>query len=254
MNTTFDFKEIGLTTRDKRVYEALLLTPGISLRKIADDTGINRGSVYESIKQLLAIGLVGSLQSGKRQQFVAQDPSVIVDLLQERRQAAAQAERSATAYISTLAKQRPDNGETHSFAVYYEGDEGITAILRDVLKTMRDSDSKHYYVISSKRIRNYMYHNFRNYTQQRIKANIQVSVIAVGEGGEKEFLANRVWLEDTEEASNCYTIIYGTKTAFISITEENILSGIVIDNEGVTNMQKLEFVRLWNQLWDQKSS
>jgi sugar-specific transcriptional regulator TrmB len=243
----FDFKEIGLTTRDKRVYEALLLNPGASLRKIAESTNINRGSVYESIKDLTSTGLVGSVQAGQRQQFIAQEPGLIVDLLQERRQAAVDAERAANRYIARLSHEQPET-DSPSFAVYYEGDEGIAAILRDVLKTMRASESKHYYAISTKRIREYMYHNYRNYTQQRIKANIQVSVIAVGEGGEKDFLSNRVWLPEADVNTNCYTLMYETKTAFISLSDENILSGIVIDNEGVTNLQKLEFVRLWDQL------
>lgn len=249
MTGEFDFKEIGLSTRDKRVYEALLINPGASLRKIAETTSINRGSVYESIKDLTSAGLVGSVQSGQRQQFIAQEPSLIIDLLQERRQAAIDAERAANRYITRLSREQPES-ETPSFAVYYEGDEGVAAILRDVLKTMRNSESKHYYAISTKHIREYMYHNFRNYTQQRIKANIQVSVISVGEGGEKDFLSNRVWLSETESDStpNCYTIMYETKTAFISISQENVLTGIVIDNEGVTNLQKLEFDRLWNQL------
>jgi sugar-specific transcriptional regulator TrmB len=248
MDTNFDFGEIGLTTRDKRVYEALYLNPGSSLRKIADETNINRGSVYESIKQLTTAGLVGSVQTGKRQQFIAQDPQLIVELLSERRQAATNAERLAGKYIANLARHVPEQASTPSFAVYYEGDEGIAAILRDVLKTMRVSDDKHYYVISSKRIRAYMYHNFHNYTQQRIKSNIRVSVIAVGEGGEQDFLANRVWMPDNEGDTNCYTIMYDTKTAFISISDENILSGIVIDNEGVTNLQKLQFSRLRDEL------
>jgi hypothetical protein len=154
----------------------------------------------------------------------------------------------ANKYIAALAKQQPDDSNAPSFAVYYEGDEGIAAILRDVLKTMRVSENKHYYVVSSKRIRAYMYHNFHNYTQQRIKANIQVSVIAVGEGGEQDFLSNRVWMPDDEGDTNCYTIMYDTKTAFISISDENVLSGIVIDNEGVTQLQRLQFAKIWQAL------
>ena len=49
-----DFSIIGLSTRDKRVYEALLAIPNSSLRAIAETTNINRGSVYESIKSLRA--------------------------------------------------------------------------------------------------------------------------------------------------------------------------------------------------------
>jgi sugar-specific transcriptional regulator TrmB len=246
METAFNFDSIGLSTRDKRVYEALLANPGASLRRLADDTGINRGSAYESVKDLVAAGLVGSVQTGKRQRFIAQDPALIVEILEERRQASLHAERQATAYIESLTKLQTVAEEIPSFAVYYEGDEGVASILRDVLKTMRVSKHKHYSVVSSKRIRNYMYHNFTNYTQQRVKAGIEVSVISVGEGGAQDELADRVWLPDDSSDANCYTIIYGTKTAFISISEENVLSGIVIDNEGVANLQRLLFQQVWN--------
>lgn len=248
MKSSFDFNEIGLSTRDKRVFEALLQSPGSSLRKIANETGINRGSVYESVKQLTANGLIGSMQTGQRQHFVAQDPALIIDILRERQDAAHRAERTAASYIQQLQATAPRNAQTPSFAVYYEGDEGVAAILRDVLKTMRASHDKHYFVISSKRIRQYIYTNFVNYTQQRIKYGIRVSVLAVGEGGQNDQLANRLWLPEGDVPTNCYTIVYGSKTAFISLDEQNVLSGIVIDNEGVTSLQKLQFSTMWEQL------
>ena len=249
MKNSFDFAEIGLETRDKRVYEALLAQPQSSLRHIASTTGINRGSVYESIKQLVAIGLVGSIQAGKQQRYIAQDPSTIIELLKERQRQAQNAETEATQYIRALAKQQPEATETPSFAIYYEGDEGVAAILRDVLKTMRDAPTKHYYAISSKQIRHYIYANFPNFTRQRIRDGVEVSVIAIGEGGGQDALSNRRWLRmDDGDGANSYTIIYANKTAFISMTEQNILSGIVIDDPGVTNVQKEEFTRLWDTL------
>lgn len=250
MSTNFDFTEIGLETRDKRVYEALLEHPQASLRHIATTTGINRGSVYESIKQLVAAGLVGSIQAGKQQRYIAQDPTIIIELLKERQRQAQNAELVATDYIKQLAKQgTSDPDDAPSFAIYYEGDEGIAAILRDVLKTMRDAPNKHYYAISSKHIRSYIYANFPNFTRQRIKEGIEVTVIALGEGGEQDPLANRRWLpvEPGSEA-DCYTLIYDTKTAFISMNEQNVLSGIVIDNPGVASLQKEQFKRLWATL------
>jgi sugar-specific transcriptional regulator TrmB len=249
MDKGFNFAEIGLETRDRRVYEALLERPQSSLRHIAANTGINRGSVYESVKQLVAIGLVGSIQTGKQQRYIAQDPAIIIELLKERQRQAQTAEVEAAQYIETLAKQPTEPADVPSFAVYYEGDEGIAAILRDVLKTMREASHKHYYVISSKQIRRYIYANFPNFTRQRIKEGVEVSVIAIGEGGESDPLSNRRWLRmDDGDGANCYTIVYANKTAFISMNEQNILSGIVIDNQGVTNVQREQFTRLWDTL------
>lgn len=249
MDKTFNFSEIGLETRDKRVYEALLERPQSSLRHIAANTGINRGSVYESIKQLVAVGLVGSIQSGKQQRYIAQDPAVIIELLQERQRQAQYAEAQATQYIEKLAKVHAEEIEKPSFAIYYEGDEGVSTILRDVLKTMRSAKSKHYYVISSKQIRHYIYANFPNFTRQRIRDGVEVSVIAIGEGGEQDPLSNRRWLRmDNGDGANCYTIMYANKTAFISMNEQNVLSAIVVEDPSVTNLQKEQFARLWDTL------
>ena len=62
-----DFSIIGLSTRDKRVYEALLAIPNSSLRAVAETTNINRGSVYKSIKSLRTAELVNSITQGKQQ-------------------------------------------------------------------------------------------------------------------------------------------------------------------------------------------
>lgn len=249
MKSVFDFSDVGLNTRDKRVYEALLATPDASLRKIAELTGINRGSVYESVKQLASSGLVASSTSGQRQSYIAQDPELIIELLKERQQVAVRAEASAAQYITTLRSQASGPEDSGSLAVQFDGDEGVAAVLRDVLKTMRASQDKHYRVLSSKRVRQYIYHNFTNYTQQRVKARIRVSVIAVGEGGQTDPLSDRVWLPNPDAVSdNCYTIIYGQKTAFISLSDTNVLRTVVVDDQGIANLQKLQFRKLWDSL------
>ena len=97
MTETFRFEEIGLETRDKRVYEALVASPQSSLRKLAADTGINRGSVYESIKKLAEQGLVGSIEVGKQRRYTASNPDVIIELLRERQEQATAARALAEA-------------------------------------------------------------------------------------------------------------------------------------------------------------
>ena len=245
MAELFDFEEIGLTHRDKRVYETLVANPGSSLRSIAGLTEINRGSVYESIKRLVDVGLVGSIEVGKQRRYNASQPHTILELLHERQTQAAIAERSAAAYIATLPSSTQPN-EVVPFATYYEDLEGIAAILRDVIGTCRKQPGHPYRVISTKRVRDHMYQNFRNFTQRRIAENIAVKALAVGSGGMQDELSERKWLDaERGDAPNCYTIIYGDKTAFITMNDVNVLSGIVIDNPGITQLQKELFDRLW---------
>lgn len=249
MSKGFDWRTIGLEIRDRRVYEALVACPQSSLRKIAAGTGINRGSVYESIKSLTECGLVGTIDVGKQTRYSAADPSAIVELLKEKRSDLEAAERRANRYIETLAEQ--DNTTTQApFATFYSDREGIAAILRDVIATCRGGGKNSTYrVISTKRVRELIYDNFRNFTQRRIAENISVRVIAVGTGGKQDGLSERRWLSATRgDAPNCYTLIYGKKSAFISANESGILSAIVIDNAGVTQLQKELFDHLWQTL------
>ena len=248
MTKHFRFEEIGLETRDRRVYEALVQSPRSSLRKIAADTGINRGSVYESMKKLAEQGLVGSIEVGKQRRYTASNPHIIVELLKDRQAQAAAAQALAETYIASLplAEREIDNG---SFATFYEDHEGIAAVLRDVLATCRTQHAPMYRVISTTRVRQYMYHNFPNFTQRRIAENINVRVIGVGTRGTQDPLSERRDLPATRgEAPNCYTLIYGDKTALISMNEANVLSAIVIDNPGIAHLQKELFDHLWKTL------
>ncbi len=245
---SFDFTEIGLENRDKRVYEALLSKPQSSLRQLANDTGINRGSVYESIKSLVEHGLVGSIEVGKQRRYIASDPLSIIELLKERQQRALAAEQLAQAYATSLQKQAVST-EVAPFATFYEDNEGIAAILRDVIATCSNLDGRPYRAISTRRFRQYLYQNFPNFTQRRIAEGIEVRVIAVGQGGEQDPRSERKWLPVTRgEEPNCYTILYGDKTALITMNEQNVLSGTVIDNAGITSLQKELFDRLWQTL------
>ncbi|QQS19384.1 winged helix-turn-helix transcriptional regulator [Candidatus Saccharibacteria bacterium] len=246
MAESFRFEEIGLETRDRRVYEALVENPQSSLRKIAADTGINRGSVYESMKRLAEQGLVGSIEVGKQRRYTASNPDVIIELLKERQEQAAVAQSLAAEYIANLPKPSSDTAQVVSFATFYEDHEGIAAILRDVLATCREQKNPAYRVISTKRVRQYLYHNFPNFTQRRIADEISVRVIGVGSGSSQDELSERKEFPATRgEAPNCYTLIYGNKTALITLGDTNVLSAIVIDNPGVTNMQKELFDHLW---------
>lgn len=244
MSDSFDFSEIGLNTRDKRVYEALLTWPGSSLRALAVETGINRGSVYESIKSLLLAGLV-SHQVGKSQRYAANNPKLLLELLQERQLKAARACDSARKYVDAFAK--PQSVTTNiPLATYYEDYEGIATILRDVIATCKTRNGKAYRVISTPKVREFMYENFRNFTARRVAAGIAVRVIGVGAKTQDDALSERQSAPlKRGDAPNCYTIIYGNKTAFITLDDAGVLSAVVIDNSGITDLQKELFDQQW---------
>jgi sugar-specific transcriptional regulator TrmB len=239
------FSDIGLTPRDKRVYEALISEPEASVRKLAETTGINRGSVFESLKDLVAAGLVTHTISGKRLKYRAKDPDVIHEIINEKLHTLKHAHSDVDEYIAQLGDIAQDPGRFH-FASFYADDEGLAAILRDVLKTCRRSNITEYRVISSPRVSKYLYNNFTHFTSERIAQKLNVSILRQGSilGEGAEYSESRFIPGDRND-TGCYTIIYGIKVAIITINEYNQTSGVIIDNNDFATVQRHLFDASW---------
>lgn len=242
----FDYTVLGIETRDMIVYESLQLLENGSLRAIAEETGLNRGTVYEIIKKLTGLGLVTFTVSGQRKRYSAAAPDTFLALIRERQEQLRQAEKAAEAYVEHF-RSIAHIAAVGNVASFYEGDEGVAAILRDVLQTVRGLDSKTYHVISSRAVSEFLYNNFPNFSRQRIKERIFVRVLAIGPAGEEVVQAERKQLlQNYAQSARGYTIIYGNKTALISLNGQNVPFGIVIDHAGIADMQRLLFEHLWN--------
>jgi HTH-type transcriptional regulator, sugar sensing transcriptional regulator len=245
----FDFNQIGLSGRDKRIYEALLTLRHASVRSIAMQTNINRGSVYESLQALKRAGLVAYTTYGKRQKYTAQPPQLLHELVDEKRRELTSAHSAIDEYAHALRSTQQVSDQP--FATSHEDDEGLASILRDVIAELKESHDKSYRVISSADLHDFLYHNFKNYTHERIKHGISVKVIAHEKDSTitKGNLAERRILPSSSiKVPRCYTIIYGTKTAFIALSDTNVPRGVVIDNPDVTNLQIALFDKLWREL------
>lgn len=241
------FHQLRLDEQDMRVYLALLELEAVSIRKVADKTGINRGTVYEILKHLVEEGLVSTRVTGKREYFVAESPERIFDMIRDKRKSLLEAQRAAEAVIPTLLTHsaRP---EGRPVVRYYEDDEGVVAILRDVLQTCRKLDDPKYYAYSSRPLRQYIYRKFPKFTERRIAEGIAVKVIAIGEGGDPAPVSERKWLSEARSGISSYTLIYGSKVAHISISSDFTPYGVVIEDAGTASMQKLLFEQLWATL------
>jgi len=240
---------IDVSVNAARTYAALLMFGSASIRKVATETGINRGTTYDCLKDLVSIGLVSvKSDGGKREHYSAESPERINDLIRDKRRDLLDAATSAKDLIpSLLASQASPTGRP--LVRYYEDDEGVATMLRDVLQTCRGMKTPRYYAYSSAPIRRFLYRGFPQFTERRIAEGIDVKVISVGEGGEEAEKSERKWLPSPpSEAISSYTIIYGNKVATISIAQNNTPYGVVIEDAGAAAMQRLLFKRLWQQI------
>lgn len=239
---------LGLSHTETETYIALLELETVSIRKVAEKSGINRGTTYEAIKKLVHMGLVSVRQSGKREYYSAESPEKIFDIIRDKRKELLAIQQHAQTIVPALLAQqiRPQG---RPLVRYYEDDEGVVAILRDVLQTCRSMDAPEYYSYSSKPLRQYLYRKFPSFTQRRIDEGIWVKVIAVGDGGDKAESSERKWIAEPQPGViSSYTIIYGDKVAHISISNDFTPYGVVIEDHGTAAMQRLLFGQLWATL------
>jgi len=241
-------EELGLKPSEVAVYAALLKSGPASIRSVAATSGVNRGTTYEALKSLAESGLVAYTRRGERRKYRAESPERIYQLIDDKRRQLAQIEAEAKNLVpSLLALGERRLGEPT--VRFYEDDEGIAAILRDVLQTAGQLGTKEYYAYSSIILRKYLYRRFPNFTRRRIAENIKVKVIAVGVGGEPDELSERRWIpEPASSELSSYVLIYGPKVALISVSADETPYGVVIEEPGVAAMQRLLFTTLWSRL------
>ncbi|PIR69416.1 MAG: hypothetical protein COU47_03535 [Candidatus Niyogibacteria bacterium CG10_big_fil_rev_8_21_14_0_10_46_36] len=240
-------KSIGLNDKEISVYDALLPLGRGTVRELSTRTGINRGTVHDILEILLEKGLLVSERQGSRRRFLLAPPENIISVLEEKKRSlhdqAKKFEEAMPQLKSLYAKQggRPR-------VEYFDSDEGIKKILEDVLETLHThADKKEYVLYSSKSVRNYLYKLFPNFTKEKVKRNIFTKVIGLGEGADPKHItmAERKTINHDAPA---YMIVYGPKIALISVAEDDMPFGVLIDDEKISGTQRLLFDELWERL------
>ena len=239
--------ELGFSEAAASTYWALLNLDSVSVRKVAALSGINRGTTYEAIKTLQAGGLVVSRKSGQREFYSAESPEKIYDLIKDRRKELWYSQQRAQELIPQLLARKVQP-QGRPLVQYYENDDGVVAILQDVLHEVSKLAVPEYYVFSSRPLRQYLYRKFPRFTERRIAEGVAVKAIAIGEGGDPAEQSERKWLsEPTDGSVSSYTLIYGNKVAHISIVDDTPY-GVVIEDAGTAAMQRLLFESIWATL------
>ena len=240
-------RQFGLKEKEVKIYLTLLSFGPSSVRKISQESKINRGTSYDILKKLIEMGLVSYYEKKSHQYFAPEDPAKIISILEER-------EKEIIKTKKEVLKTIPDLQSLYSnilqkpFVKYYEGYSGTKEILKDVLRITSKLEDKEYFVYSAESIREYLYKSFKSFSEERIEKDIKVKVIALGKGGELRGKDERKWLDNNDENAPNYIIIYGNKVAFISIGPTGEPIGTIIEDKATSQMQRIIFKYLWGSI------
>ncbi len=238
-------KNLGFSDKYSAVYLAILQLGPSSVRKLAEVTELNRGVVYEALKWLEEKKLVTFYDKDSKQHFVAEDPDRLLDLVEAQAAMVKETGRQLDEFIPELKSLHHKGGE-RPVSRYYDKSE-LAAILEDVLAACEERGELEYRIYSVDGIREYLYDDFPTFSDVRVAKGVAVKAIAIGEGGELRGLDERRWLKVPNSAPT-YILIYPGKTAYISLDAKGEPVGVVIENEGVFQTQKVIFDELWGKL------
>ena len=238
-------KKLGFNDKNAKIYLALLRLGPSSVRKLAQNCELHRGTTYDSLKWLKDEGVVTFYQKDTKQYFVAEKPEKLLDIIHHREEELRETGKDVEKMLPELQALHNKDGE-RPIARYYAKDE-LHLILEDVINTCEHSEEKLYRIYSAEGVREFLYEDFPTFSDVRISKGIEVKVIAIGKGGELRGLDERKWLQSDKDTST-YILIYPGKTAYISLNAKNEPVGVVIKNDGVNETQKLIFDNLWENL------
>lgn len=236
-------EQLGLSEKQAKAYLACLRLGPSPVRKIAQETGLNRGTSYDLLRYLMEKGLVSYYHKDKHKYFVAEDPKNLQELIVDQEEDLEKARQEAEKIIPEL-KSIYDNAGDKPVVKYYEGLGGIKTILKDLLGSFEQQKQKEYFVYSAIGVRDYLYQAFPEFTQERIKNEIKVKVIAIGSGGRLCGLDQRRWLS-RQKGSPTYILIYHNKVALISVNKQKNPIGVIIQDEGLYKTHVLLFEKTW---------
>jgi len=238
-------KKLGFNDKYSKVYLALLQLGPSSVRKLAEFCNLNRGTTYDALKWLKSEGVVSFYQKDTKQYFVAEKPEHLLDMIKNRAEELQETGKDIEKMIPELQALH-NTGGNRPIARYYAKDE-LNQILEDVLETCEHEDDPTYRIYSAEGVREFLYQNFLTFSDVRVAKGIHVKVVAIGEGGELRGLDERKWFASDNDMST-YIILYPGKSAYISLDAKGEPVGVVIENNGVYETQKLIFDNVWKNI------
>ncbi len=243
-------KNFGLSEKEIAVYLALIELGPSSVRDISAKSKVNRGTSYDILKSLIALGIVSYYNKESKQYFIAEAPEKLLSAIDQKKEDLDEV-RGSIAENLPLIKTLFEKQGGKPVVRFYEGSKGVRQIFEDVLGEVSSVADKAYYLYSSATTehRKNVYGSMPDFSKKRIAKNISVKIISLGEGGKLAGLDERKQMPiGKKDLKATHEIIYAGKVAHISIDSNDEPVGVVIQNEEIYNMQKEIFEFNWSNL------
>lgn len=223
----------GLSKGEIETYLALLKLGSSLVSRIAQETGLHRTNIYDTLEKLREKGLVSYVIKENRKYFSASAPEKLVDYIEER-------EHDIKSIIPEL-KQLMTSPRSDSLVEVFKGKEGLKTVLKDILKEKKD------YVVLEEEgyIQEILPHFYPSFNKQMDREKIKVKILTKdAQKIEKRDLMEISSLPDFLSFPSA-TAVYGNKVAIFVWDEP--YHAILIKSKQVADSYRQFFDALWKQ-------
>ena len=239
----------GLTEEMAEVYELLLRSGSLPAGKISKKIGLKRGLTYKSLDRLLEKGLIEKKEDeGKVAIFGANHPLKLEEMVQSRKQKAANAELALGGVLSSLVSDfNLMTGKPG--VVFYEGDDGFKKVLFDSLAQSKiiyqfvdiDTANKSFAAINAP------------YMKKRLELNIKKLMITTSGDYVRKYqdkydpdLSDIRYLDKESAPFPSSMMVYGNKISFLNLRADKKI-GIILEDAYIAQTMKTIFEFVWRQ-------
>ncbi len=241
MSTEEALSSLGLDTRESATYLAALELGETLILPLARHAGLKRATLYEVMPKLHDLGLISYGKKGKRRTVIAQDPSKLVYMQEQKLQ-------DIRAVLPQLMS-RFNALESKPKLFSYEGIEGIKQVYEDTL-------AEEFPILSflqvqeiEPQIKQYL---LKSYVPRRVKRGIRVKNVVSGQADEAEatlpdkgtYRENR-YVDAKLFPANIEVLIYSNKVAFITYKTGSQPMGIIIENKDIAETMRSFHKMAW---------
>lgn len=241
-------QKIGLTEKEAKVYLACLELGETTASEIATHTGVNRATTYAILEALKNNGLISSFEKGKKTYFVAESPEQLKSRLKIE-------EESLKGRLANLQKVFPllqrlyeAKGE-RPHVRFFEGEEGVAAIRRDILRSRPKRIDFIVPLDESYRFFPPRPEDHRAMMKKRLQA-IEWRVIYTSEQGpilpDREKAFQRKFVEPKQLSIATEIVLYGNKAALVAYKQK--LIGVILEDEVIVSSLRAIFEFMWHRI------
>lgn len=241
-----ELQNLGLSEKEAKVYTtALELGPDTALN-IAKESGINRATTYVQIESLKDRGLMSEFEKGKKTYYAVESPEILSKLIEKQETSLRFQKQELGSVLPQLLKHFDSSGDRPKIR-FFEGEEGISQIRSDFLKTKNETI---YGFMNFDKVVQMFGKQMDNYSEKRIERKIYSKLLYTSSKGpvdrytQKNKLREARFIPKTEFPFSADITIYRNKVAFISYNNKPI--GVIMESKEITDTMKALFHLLWN--------